>query len=178
MIREHPGAAAVTIAGAGNWLVGVDRIGPRVVEAAHGRYGPGVEVRALGSGALALLDLLHGQDLLLVVDACMGQGAPGTVHCYEPELTVVPTTVGSVHQIGPLETLLVARHFYPETLPLRTLFIAVETEGLDAEAEPDACQRVIAILDHEIAAWSWSRRSTTEGEGDERDTRAEIGIQS
>lgn len=150
----------VTIAGAGNWLVNVDQIGPRVMELIQGRYGTEVEIRTLGSGALALLDVLHAQELLLLVDACIGQGNPGEIRCYEPNLTIPPTGVGSLHQIGPWETLLVARHFYPDTLPCRTLFITVETEGLGAEEESFACQQVISILDDKITAWLESWRST------------------
>ena len=157
------GTAAATITGAGNWLIGFDRIGPLVMEQVRGRYGAeDVEVCTLGGAAMALLDHLRGQELVLMVDACVGQGKPGEVYCYEPDLTSSPAGVGSLHQIGPLETLLVAQHFCPETLPKRILFVAVETEGLDAGAEPAVCRQVVAILDREIAAWSKNRRSIVE----------------
>ena len=71
--------APVTIAGSGNWLLGHDRIGPRVLERVAGRWGDEVELVDIGTTSLALLDHLRGQELLLVVDACAGMASPGEV---------------------------------------------------------------------------------------------------
>jgi hydrogenase maturation protease len=144
----------ITIAGAGNWLIAIDRIGPLIIQQIKGRYSiEQVEVRAIGGTALALLDILHGQKLLLLIDACNNQGSPGEVTCYIPDLNSNTVITGNLHQIGPLETLLIAKHLYPEILPQHIMFIAIETEGLSAEIENTACQTVIKILDREVEYW-------------------------
>lgn len=141
------GEAAVTVAGAGNWLLGHDRVGPRVLERIRGRYGRAVELVDLGTDPLALLDHLHRQRLLVVIDACVGLGAPGDIRIVEADLERPLGRETSVHQIGPVETLVVARHLWPERLPDRTLLVMVETGDLDDAAEEELCTRAVAALD-------------------------------
>jgi hydrogenase maturation protease len=143
----------VTIIGAGNWLVSVDTVGPCVLELVQNRYGQAVELCNMGSAGLVLLDHLHGQELMIVVDACILGGYPGRIHVLEPNLHHPGGDVSSVHQIGPLETLTIAKHFYPEQMPKRILLILVETAGIDTDTQQAACQQVVAILDREIEAW-------------------------
>jgi len=149
--------APVSIVGVGHWLLGSDRIGPRVLELALDRYGSDVELCDLGVGGLALLDCLRAQELFLVVDACLLGGEPGEIHLFDPEEMELSSTGGSVHQVGPLEALAVARHLFQDQLPRRTLVVAVETEGLDEALEQETCLRVLDVLDREIAAWRASR---------------------
>lgn len=144
---------AITLAGAGNAFFSYDRIGARVLSAARGRYGAQVELCDLGSSPLALLEHLHGQDLLLVVDAGLMGAAPGEVAVVTAPVDGVVAGLSSVHQIGPLETLAVGARLYPERMPRRILVLAVETAGLDDAGEASACERVIAIVDGEIRAW-------------------------
>jgi hydrogenase maturation protease len=141
---------AVTVAGSGNWLLGHDRVGPRVLAMIDQRYSQQVEICDLGTSALALLDHLHGQDLLVIVDACVGYGASGDVLVMEPDLETTPGRGTSVHQIGPVEALVVASHLEPQALPKRTLLILVETGGLSEEKEQAACEQVVEVLDREI----------------------------
>ena len=141
------------VAGAGNWLLACDRIGPRVLEKAAERYGSEVELCDIGSTALALLDSLHGQDLLMVIDACVGRGAPGEVIVIEPDLSETPGRGTSTHQIGPVETLIIAKHLEPASMPRRTLLVLVETGDFDEREEEEACRRVIEVLDREIELW-------------------------
>ncbi len=157
----------MAVAGAGNWLLGADRIGPLVLERGAARWGGAVELIDIGSTALALLDRLHGQELLIVVDACLGGGPPGEVRVVEPDLAGLEGPSTSVHQIGPLESLAVARELWPERMPRRTVLVTVETEGLDDVLEEGAVQRVLRLLDREIAAvgsvGGRTTRRTTEG---------------
>ena len=152
--------APISIAGAGNWLLAHDRIGPQVLERAAGRYGPEVELCELGSRGLGLLDLLRGQELLLVVDACLFGGAPGEIHVVDPDLDAAGGEGGavSVHQIGPLEALYVARELYPEQLPRTIRLVLVETEGLTRTKEEATCTRVLQALDREVQAWRAQER--------------------
>ncbi len=200
--------ATVTIAGSGNWLLGHDRIGPRVLNKIHGRYGLAVSAVDLGTSPLALLDHLYHQELLIVVDACVGHGKPGEVMLVELDLRaraeitlhflradmpqiwskrlseiggVARATLRfsrlsagrrcgmdalrkyevisaraldedmrchtSVHQIGPVEALIVGQHLNPDQMPQRVLLIIVETDGMSEQQETKACRQVVEILD-------------------------------
>jgi hydrogenase maturation protease len=140
----------VTVAAAGNWLLGCDRIGPQVLKRAAGRWTDDVELVEIGSTSLALLDHVRAQDLLVVVDACVGRGRPGHVVVTEADLGATAGPSTSVHQIGPLETLAVARELDPSRMPRHIVLVLVETEGLDPEAEVGACRAVIEELDRVI----------------------------
>ena len=144
----------VAVVGAGNWLIFQDRLGPRVIERIAGRYGPEVEIFNAGSAGLALLDCIAGQQLMLIVDACALGGQPGEIHQMEYDPDAPTATAGaSVHQLGPLETLAVAKHLYPDQLPLRILLILVETQGIDDATEDEACRQVVSLLDREVERW-------------------------
>jgi hydrogenase maturation protease len=150
---KHSSPPPVTVACSGNWLLGHDRIGPRVLDMIDGRYEWAIDICDLGTSALALLDHLRAQELLLVVDACVGKGQPGEVMVETPDLGAALGRETSIHQIGPLEALVVAGHLEPEKLPQRTRLVLVETAGLDEAAEAAACERVVEILDSEILGW-------------------------
>ena len=158
---DEPPANRILVAGAGNWLLASDRIGPRVLEMAAQRYPNGVELCDIGSTALSLLDSLRGQDLLIVIDACVGRGTPGEIFVIEPDLSASPGRGTSTHQIGPVETLIIAQHLEPASMPRRTLLILVETGEFGAGDEDDACRRVLEVLDREVEL---RRRRQTGGE--------------
>ena len=151
--------APVAVVGVGNWLVSYDRIGPLVLNLCEGRYGPDVELFDAGSAGLALLDCIDAQDLMLVVDACRSNGTPGKVRVAEMDVEAHMTSVPGLHQIGPLETLVVARHLFPEKLPRRLLFLLVETDGLSDDDLEQTGQRVVALIDEEIARYRNRRLS-------------------
>jgi hypothetical protein len=58
-----------------------------------------------------------------------------------------------VHQIGPVETLKVARQLFPESLPRRVILVLVETAGADEEVQEAACRQVVDVLDNQIERW-------------------------
>jgi hydrogenase maturation protease len=147
------------VVAAGNWLLSHDRTGPVILKRARGRYGPEVALLDIGTAGLDLLDHLHGRELLYVIDACLRGGTPGEVYVEVPDLDTAPDPVGSVHQIGPLETLAVAERLYPELLPDRVVVIGIETAGIDDRAEARACEEVLKILDQGIARWRRERPS-------------------
>ncbi len=147
------GPCPVTIAGAGNPLLSCDRIGSRVLSLITNRYGKDVELWDAGTNGLSLLDILHRQDLLIVVDACFGEGPPGRVAVVDPATKETVSRGASIHQIGPVEALLVGRYLYPERMPQRLLLITVDTNGLTDGEEEAACQRAIQSLDFEIGVW-------------------------
>ena len=158
----------VTVVGCGNWLVRSDRVGPRVLAALANKGAPDVVTQDVGVSILGLLDLLRGQELLILVDACVGLAAPGTILVREPdpELPLPPTS--SVHQIGPLETLAVARELYPEQLPRRTVLVLIETGGLETQAEAETCRRAVEVVEQQIEDWRAASPSAQRPEGCEQ----------
>ena len=100
-----------------------------------------------------ILDSIDGQDLMIVVDACVLGGKPGELRLVEPELKGAVSASTSVHQIGPLESLTIARKLYPEKLPLRILLILVETHGADPPTLDAAADDAVAAIDREIDSW-------------------------
>ncbi len=143
-------SSPVSIVGAGTWLLSIDCIGPCVLERIQGRYGPEVELCEVGNTGLALLDHLHEQELMLIVDAGILDGNLGQIQVIEPDLDQPQTNFSSVHQIGPIETLAIAKRLFVDQMPKHVLLILVETSGMDDKLCTTACEQVIAILDHEI----------------------------
>lgn len=141
------GRARITVVGSGHCLMPKDRVGPRVLELLVARLGDDVELRDVGTTGLGLLDHLDGQDLLIVVDACIAGLEPGQVLEVEPDLETVPARNTSVHQIGPVETLVVAKHLYPERMPRMIRLVLVETSGIDLKTEEIACLEAAARIE-------------------------------
>jgi hydrogenase maturation protease len=143
----------ITIAGAGNPLLSFDRIGPCVLSCIENRYGDEVELCETGTNGLALLDIIHRQELLIVIDACIGARPPGSVSVIDVAEIETIGRGASVHQLGPVEALIVGRYLYPERMPHRSLLLTVDTNGLDDRQESAACSRAIEALDREIEGW-------------------------
>jgi hydrogenase maturation protease len=157
-------APPVTVAGAGNWLLGHDRIGPLVLDRLSRRLPEDVELADLGCSGLALLDRLRGQDLLVVVDACVGRGRPGEVMVVEPDLDRLGDGWPSAHQIGPVETLAVGRALYPELEPKRVVLVLVETTDLEESNEDRACAAAVRAVEREVETWRRSRPAASGGD--------------
>ncbi|WP_305043466.1 hydrogenase maturation protease [Geoalkalibacter sp.] len=65
-----------------------------------------VELFDAGTSIIDLMDVFHGRERLIVIDAVQGGRAPGTLYRFSPEeveAEALPTT--SLHQAGLLETL-------------------------------------------------------------------------
>ncbi|SDM53195.1 hydrogenase maturation protease [Geoalkalibacter ferrihydriticus] len=66
----------------------------------------GVELFDAGTSIIDLMDVFHGRERLIVIDAVQGGQAPGTLYRFSPEeveAEAIPTA--SLHQVGLLETL-------------------------------------------------------------------------
>jgi hydrogenase maturation protease len=146
-------AGSIAVVAVGNRMVFGDQIGPKVLDAARGRYGPEVALIDAGSACFSLLDCIEKQDLMLVVDACNAGGAPGEIRVRDAAAVSWPEiSAGTgLHQIGPLETMAIARRLFPERLPRRLLFILVETNHIDDARMNTASRQVLTVIDREIA---------------------------
>jgi len=143
----------ITVAAAGNWIISCDRVGPRVLREVERLAPPGVDFADVGTSGLALLDHLHAQELLVVVDACVGHGLPGDVLVEGLDLLAPLGREPSVHQIGPREALVVASHLYPGEMPERIRLVLVETGGLEEAREDDAVRKAADAVMNEIECW-------------------------
>ena len=72
------------IIGLGNVLLGDDGFGPLAVEMFRCEYecGSNVEILDLGTPGLDLAPYLYGTDLVVIVDAVLAEGTPGTLCIY------------------------------------------------------------------------------------------------
>ncbi len=65
-----------------------------------------VELFDAGTSIIDLMEVFHGRERLIVIDAVQGGQAPGTLYRFSPEeveAEAIPTA--SLHQVGLLETL-------------------------------------------------------------------------
>ena len=115
---------------------------------------PGTRSRFLGTGGIALIDELGGEDMLVVVDAVQFGASPGTVHVLDwdqlPPATLRPV---SVHGIGIREAIEVAKGLFPRQTPRHVYLVGIEGKcfnqlgaGLSAEVADAIDSAVSEIL--------------------------------
>jgi hydrogenase maturation protease len=122
----------------GNGLAGDDAVGEAVYQRLAGTKLPGgIRTVFLGLGGLSILEYLHGQDLLIVVDAVQLGGEPGYVHVMETgQIPELHGQAVSLHGIGLLETLAISRMLYPESAPKRAVLIGIEGRNYNQLGAP------------------------------------------
>jgi hydrogenase maturation protease len=119
---------AVLIVCVGNDLVADDAVGCQIFERLMGMsFPPEVRLHRVGVGGLALLEELHGEKLLVVVDAVHFGALPGTVHVLDWDALAEdrgpPVTS---HGIGLREVIGICRALYPEKNPGRVVLVGIE----------------------------------------------------
>lgn len=110
-----------------------------------------VELFDAGTSAIDLMDVFHGRELLVVIDAVRGGQEPGTLYRFSPEeVEAGSLPMNSLHQVGLLETLKLGE--LVGCKPQRTVVIGVQPEetglgiGLSPtvrEAVPRAVRQVL-----------------------------------
>lgn len=150
---------SILIACIGNDLVGDDGLGTAVYSALQSRALPeGVRLVNLGLGGLDLLEIMQGEELLLVVDGLQLGGPVGEVHCLAPEsLEPAPGRPVSGHGIGLQEALKMGETLYPERMVKKALLLGIEGycfdqlgQGLSPEvagALPELLELITSIID-------------------------------
>lgn len=112
------------IIGIGNPDSGDDGIGPAVIAALERNPPPGVALAR--AEPLDLATLMAGAAAAVIVDACHGDGTPGTVRSFDAAAADLPVTLSSVstHGLGLAASLALARAL--GALPPACTVIAVE----------------------------------------------------
>jgi len=142
----------------GNDLVADDGAG----QAVHARLeaislAAGTRLVFLGLGGIDLLEVMNGEDLLVVIDAVQLGAAPGFVHVLDwqaiPALGPRPV---SGHGIGIREAIEVGRRLYPERIPTNIYLIGIEGKCFNqlgqrlspevAAAVPRAVDQLLRLL--------------------------------
>lgn len=151
----HPvtGSRALVVC-IGNELVADDAVGHaifnRLVDA---KLPEQIRIAYCGVGGIALLELLNGQDqLMIVVDAVQLGAAPGTVHAWSwSELPDIHDgNAISAHGIGLKDAMAIGQALYPERMPERVLLVGIEGrdfETLGAPLTPAVAASVPTVVD-------------------------------
>lgn len=144
----------------GSDIVGDDAFGGAVHDRLAGLALPErVRLERVSLGGLGLVDLLDGEDLMIVVDAvCLG-GPLGALRWMEwDEIPIALGPAVSCHGIGVREAVEVARRLFPAQAPRRVVLCGVEGERFCELGEPmspavaDAVGPAVARILSEIGA--------------------------
>ena len=128
-------AARALVVCIGNELVADDAVGHAVFTQLTEQGLPGnVRLEYCGVGGIALLELLTGQEELMIVVDAVQLGEPvGTVRLWPwDELPVLEGgSAISAHGIGLKDTLAIGQTLYPERMPNRILLVGIEGRCFD-----------------------------------------------
>lgn len=126
-------AARVLVAAVGSTLRGDDGFGPALLARLRPLLPPAVETGDFGTHGIALVQALHGRyDVLVLLDACVRGGPPGTVYVIQPDVSPPPSAATSagldaladVHVTEPARALTLARAL--GVLPARVWLVGCE----------------------------------------------------
>lgn len=143
--------------GVGNLDRGDDGVGRIVAQRIHARKACALAIRECAGDAAALIDAWTGFDDVVVVDACHGAGAVGSVHRLDAARVEQARTLqgASTHAFGVAAAVGLARAL--GTLPSRLVIYAIEAGACDTGAglspEVDrAADEVVASVMQDIQA--------------------------
>ena len=145
----------ILILGIGNILLRDEGVGVRVVEAMQAKNLSGnVELVDGGTAGLDLLDVVADRRKVVVIDAVQADSEPATVFRFSPdEFTHQAIAITSLHQVGLLETLMMAKHL--GCAPQQVVIFGIEPKeigyGLELSAQvaaavPKVIELVLAEL--------------------------------
>ncbi|HMK39814.1 MAG TPA: HyaD/HybD family hydrogenase maturation endopeptidase [Bacteroidota bacterium] len=91
----------ILVLGIGNYLMGDEGVGVHAIRALEReKVPPGVSLLDGGTGGFHLLSYLQEYPTVLLIDATMDGGAPGTVHVLRPKFASDFPRALSAHDIG------------------------------------------------------------------------------
>ncbi len=144
------------VIGVGNFDRGDDGAGRAVARLLADRDDSGLVVRESSGEATSLLDAWAGFDDVVVVDACLGAGPPGSIHCIAADEAARVATLrhASSHALGVADAIGLARVL--GALPAHLVIYAIEArrsaEGEGLSPEVDRAVREVAALVRDVAA--------------------------
>lgn len=126
----------VSVVGIGNILMGDDGVGIHSVEKLKQVTLPkGVEVFNAGSDAFYALEAMEGRNKAIIMDACRGNNAPGTLYRFTfQQLRECKQAMRlSMHDLNFIDIIIGTKEAYK--LPHEIVFIGVEPEVIDWSTE-------------------------------------------
>ncbi len=139
------------VVGIGSSIRGDDGVGLRVVQQLQARGLPkGVDAIELGIGGLALLDVLEGYDRLVVVDAMLSGGEPGTVVQLSGSEVARAVHLGEGHEADLPTVLELARRGLGGTMPAEVAVVAIEAANV-TDISDQLTPAVAASVDEAVA---------------------------
>ena len=162
---------SVLVAGVGNVLHGDDGFGVELAwRLARRAWPPGVKVIETGIGGMSMVqELMHGYEALLLLDAHVSGGAPGTLRLLEPSLPdlsgldahALRDYFADTHYATPLRALALLDKL--GSLPRRIAIVGCEPLRYEA-LEIGLSAPVAAALDRaEAMAVDWAERQLLAG---------------
>ncbi len=149
--------AAPLVIGIGHPDRGDDAVGRIVATRLREKVDGQAKVIETDGEAAKLLDLLTGENNVIIVDAGLSGAPPGTVHRLDAVAAPLPQPMfaTSSHAVGLAESIELARIL--DTLPARCIIYAIEAESFDmgeplSEPVAKAAERVLADLLAELNA--------------------------
>ncbi len=144
------------VAGVGSTIRGDDGLGVEAVRRLRDRIEDDqVDFVELGTAGVALLDLVDGYERLILIDAILTGGQPGTVVELEGEEVATSAHLGAGHEAD-LPTVLDLGRKLSKIMPREVVVIAVEAADLDSFSEtltpeveavmPDVLNRVEKLI--------------------------------
>ena len=148
-MTERAGRAAIRVIGVGNAWRGDDAVGILAARRLRDQLDLSVEVMEAEGDGLALLDLMEGADHVLLIDAVMGGGRPGTCVRFDvsTESRWGPVVPSSTHAMGIAEAIDLARAL--ERLPKQVVLYGIEIESVESGAPLSAgvCEGLDVVLE-------------------------------
>jgi len=122
----------VKVIGCGNPLASDDGVGVRVIRKLKKLALPKeVEIVEAGNDPFRLIDLIRGASTIILVDAVLGDGLPGTIHCLSlKNMDYEKTKNLSLHRVNILEILKLCRELYPLDVPENIIIFGVEVRDI------------------------------------------------
>jgi hydrogenase maturation protease len=138
----------ILIVGIGNLLCRDEGIGVHVIQEMKNMKLPDhIELLDIGTSTMDLISYLEGVNKLIVIDAMVAGGTPGTIYRCKPE-NLLPEGEDpiSLHDIGVLETLSMAKKM---GMQINTVIIGVEPKVLDwgMELTEEVKNRIMDIIE-------------------------------
>ena len=150
------GCCHTLIAGIGSPILGDDGVGIHVVrELARHPLPPDVRIAEVGTGGLALVDLLAGTERLIAIDAAVTGAAAGSVHVWGAAEVSRTVHLGATNHEADLPTALhVAKRLLHEQMPRDVVVLGVEAIELCrfSESLSPAVQAAVPAVVAEVRA--------------------------
>jgi len=143
----------ILMIGLGNPLVGDDGIGAALVDelARSAEWSRRADFMAGGCDLLRLADTMVGREVVVVIDAVLGDAAPGTVSVHVEPFGDFETCSGSAHELSAIQAIGLLKTISPRLRDTPFVLVAVAVRELRHEASladrlPEVSRRVHAAL--------------------------------